>query len=197
MAMIDDTLDNIPWFHKLDIDDKLQLLRQPLADVPEELAERLERESDVIEWRWEDDDKRAKLVPAISTPLREQRTQLYSWWHRLAEEDRAYIIEHREGRFDEEWREEVESASGPVLRVAVQQDGFDDNRFELTPMLRVYVEHQARALRAKEEEKDKEEERPPRPAVRTRPSGTDSAMMPDSHRPQYPPPPPPLPDMFR
>jgi hypothetical protein len=141
----EDTRDNLPWFHRLTIDEAVHLLTHPTGTLSKELIDKLKLEPRVLSIsQWEGGPQQVTLDAGAITPLRSQRRQLDTWFDQLSPEDRDYFIEHRNGRLSKEYLHKADAASGPALRVLINSDETDDYRFELTPFLRIYLEYCAR-----------------------------------------------------
>lgn len=150
-SMTDDN--SLAWFHRLSIDDKVLLLRDPHGKLPERLVVQLGRLGA---------DGPGVLTnayfPANGGPtgfhvsgseasrLEAQREQLERWWDHLSGDDRSYLIEHRADELPAEYAALVRQAHlEPVLIVAIVSDN-RTGRFRLPPMIDVFVELQAREL---------------------------------------------------
>ncbi|ODR07301.1 hypothetical protein BHQ21_09615 [Mycobacterium sherrisii] len=138
----EDTLDNLPWFHRLTMDEQVHLLTHPTGTLPQELINKLKLEPGVLSWsQWENNPPQVTLAADAITTLTSQRRQLDTWFDHLSPEDRDYFIEHRNGRLSKEYLHKADAASGPALSVLINSDATDGYRFELTPFLRIYLEY--------------------------------------------------------
>lgn len=138
----EDTRDNLPWFHRLTIDEQVHLLTHPTSELSQELIEKLATEPGLVTWsRWENNPEFATLDADAITTLRSQLHQLDTWFDKLSPDDRGYFIEHRNGRLSKEYLHKADAASSPALRVLINSDETDDYRFELTPFVRIDLEY--------------------------------------------------------
>lgn len=140
----EDTLDNLPWFHQLTIDEQVQLISNPNRELSQELVTKLKTQPGLIAWsQWSGSPAQASLAGDVANILRQQRDQLDSWLDKLSDADRDYLIENRGGRLGKEYLHKVDQASGPALNVFIDGDPADDYRFELSPFVRAYLEYRA------------------------------------------------------
>lgn len=131
----------LEWFCKyLELREQVSLLRDPEQALSVPLAEKLSRNILVIS------DARLTLSPTLIEQLTDIRKRLNAWWKELDPDDRAYIIENRNGEFDGRYAVLIHDAglasSVEGALAGVVSDG-GTGRFRLPQMIRVYVEMEA------------------------------------------------------
>lgn len=92
--MTDD--DELGWFHRLSMDDKVRLLRDPDGVLSPELTEQFLRNPGVYTTYWvsEGPSNRWALTPEASKRLNAQREQLEWWWSRVDPADQSLSLIH-------------------------------------------------------------------------------------------------------
>lgn len=141
----EDTLDNLPWFHELTMDERVSLLIHPNRELSQELVTKLKIQPGLVSWtRWENNPAKASLAGDVANIIREQRDQFDAWFDKLSDADGDYLIEHRNSRVAKEYLQKVDAASGPALQVLIESDPADDYSFELPPFARTYLEYRVR-----------------------------------------------------
>jgi hypothetical protein len=137
------------WFHRLSMDDKVRLLRNPDGALPPELVEQFLHNPGVYTSYWvsEGSPDRWALTPEASRKLNAQRDQLDWWWSRVEPADQAYLVAHRAEELSGEYADLVMNASSTAEHAALVVVMVRDNRtgrFRLPHMMDVFVELQAR-----------------------------------------------------
>lgn len=149
-SMTDDK--SLAWFHRLSMDEKVQLLRDPHGALPAPLVTRLVQKlgtdnPGVYTTQWPGNGNPStgfRLQPSEASKLEAQREQLERWWDQLADHDRAYLVEHRTDELPGGYAPLVRRAQhDPVLIVCIVSDN-RTGRFRLPLMVDVFVELQAR-----------------------------------------------------
>ncbi|ORV90672.1 hypothetical protein AWC11_12070 [Mycobacterium interjectum] len=144
-----DDHNSLTWFHRLSMDDKVHLLRDPYGALPPRLVDQFLSRPGVVGTYWmsQISSTRWTLVPAEAARIADQRDQLEWWWSHIDDADQAYLVEHRSEELPKEYASVVTSAgstgSNPALVVVMVADN-RTGRFRLPLMVDVFVELKAR-----------------------------------------------------
>lgn len=146
--MTDDD-NSLAWFHRLSMNDKVHLLRDPYGALPARLIDQLLARPGVVGTYWASQISSTRwiLATAEAAKLADQRDQLEWWWTNLSDDDRTYLIDHRDEEFPSNYASLVRNASSTDANPALVVVMVTDNRtgqFRLPLMVDVFVELQAR-----------------------------------------------------
>lgn len=141
----DDLLPALEWFSQhLTLREQVPLLRDPRQSITNAMAVKLSHR--FLVYAADSDPERWQLAPSLIGQLTDIRDRLDVWWEGLGPDDRAYIIESREGELDGEYAVHIHDAglASSVERAlaGIVSDG-KTKRFPLPQMIRVYVEMKA------------------------------------------------------
>jgi hypothetical protein len=116
--------DDLGWFHRLSMDDKVHLLRDPYAALPPRLIEQLVAKPGITGARWASQmsPTRWTLVPSEAAKVADQRHQLELWWHQLEPDNRAYLVQHRTEELPADY------AQAPLVREFLELKARDGER---------------------------------------------------------------------
>jgi len=141
---------DLSWFYSLDaLEDQVSLLRDPHQVLPMPLAKRVMGNPGIFSARWVHGDEPTQwhLTTGAAEKLAEIRARLDQWWPGLSADDRAYIIENRNGEFDVDGYASLIHDAGLGSSVEGSLAGVVSDakakRFRLPQMIQVYVEMKA------------------------------------------------------
>src|SRR5262249_7118905 len=132
-------------------DDQVALLRNPHAELSAELRNRLlARKVLVVGTQWAQQSPNGWMVdPSLARALHDIRRQFDQWWERRTEDERATLIENRNGELSADYREIVRAANDDPLEhdkppvFAIVADN-RTGRFRMPSILATYLELKAR-----------------------------------------------------
>ncbi|MDR3658326.1 MAG: hypothetical protein P4L48_22535 [Mycobacterium sp.] len=137
--------DDLSWFYALPMDDQVSLLRDPEQPLSPRLVDYLnDKSAATTNTHW------AGTKP---TPLKLTEASRLSaiceqfddwWWDQLAVHEQDYIMQQRDGDLDGTYAEAVQAAAGDALAGVLVWNAEKDS-FRLVPILRAYIEIQARS----------------------------------------------------
>ncbi len=98
------TDDELAWLHRLPLDDKVNILRNPHGSLPDHLVQRLmlggenspPGVSGAAHWVSQHDSPAGHHILASgAAAIDDQRLQLEFWWENLSDAQRADVVAHR------------------------------------------------------------------------------------------------------
>lgn len=150
----DDQADPLWWYYQLSPAEQVDVLSSPNGRLPADLVERFSKRPGWVSGTafWVSNPSSTASFTLAGEPARileDYRAQLDYWWSCLSNDDKAFLIDHRNEELPGEYARKVMNASGAyrsgatLLAVAISQDT-RTQRFRLPRIVRIYVEWKAR-----------------------------------------------------